>query len=143
MRYVTALASGSVFGIGLMLSGMVNPAKVQGFMDLFGAWDPTLAFVMGGAIIPMAIAWGLSKGHRPVLAQKFPAPPELHFDRGLIIGSVMFGAGWGLAGLCPGPALASIGFGNPSVWIFVISMFVGMWAAPLARRRLDGLAQQS
>ena len=108
MRIFFAILSGGLFGAGLLLSGMTNTNKVQGFLDLFGNWDPTLAFVMGGAMIPMAIAWQMTKSRAPVIGGSFPEMPATEFDRRLITGSVLFGLGWGLAGLCPGPAIASL-----------------------------------
>lgn len=137
MRTLISFIVGGLFGLGLLLSGMTDTTKVQGWLDIFGAWDPTLAFVMGGAIIPMAIAWQLTKGRTPVLAASFPAPPEPKLGRNLIIGSVLFGMGWGLAGLCPGPAIASASFGGPTGWVFVVAMLAGMAGAPAVRSRLD------
>lgn len=140
MRQLFAFLAGGLFGAGLLISGMVDTAKVQGWLDVFGDWDPTLAFVMGGAIIPMAIAWQFSRGRKPVLASAFPAPPEPRLGRNLILGSTLFGMGWGLAGLCPGPALASLGFGGAGGAVFVIAMAVGMLVAPSVRTRLDASA---
>ncbi|PUB18894.1 DUF6691 family protein [Yoonia sediminilitoris] len=137
MRVIVSFIVGGLFGLGLLLSGMTDTTKVQGWLDIFGAWDPTLAFVMGGAIIPMAIAWQLTRGRTPVLGTAFPAPPEPRLGRNLILGSVLFGAGWGLAGLCPGPAIASASFGGPTGLVFVVAMVVGMMGAPTVRTRLD------
>lgn len=140
MRLVLATVAGGLFGLGLMVSGMTDPRKVQGWLDVFGAWDPTLAFVLGGAILPMTLAWRLSEGRRPVLGGTFPPAAAPLVNRDLVIGSVLFGAGWGLAGLCPGPAIASIGYGLWQVWVFVAAMVAGMLVAPQARRSLDGWA---
>jgi len=140
MRHLVALAMGGLFGLGLMLSGMTDTRKVQGWLDLFGDWDPTLAFVMGGAIVPMYFAWRYTAGRKPVLGTAFPAKPDPHFDRRLIIGAVLFGMGWGLAGLCPGPALASLSFGGLQGIVFLITMALGMMIAPKAALWLDGLA---
>lgn len=140
MRLVLSAAAGGLFGIGLMISGMTNPAKVIGWLDIFGNWDPTLAFVMGGAILPMMLAWRLTERRSPLLGGTFPARAAPEVDQNLVIGSTLFGAGWGLAGLCPGPAMASIGYGNWEVWIFVAAMLAGMVFAPTARRSLDGWA---
>lgn len=137
MRNLYAGFAGGLFGLGLVLSGMTDTTKVQGWLDLFGDWDPTLAFVMGGAIIPMAIAWRLTQGRAPVLGGDFPAPPEPKLGRNLAVGSVMFGAGWGLTGLCPGPALASISFGGWGGLVFLAAMLLGMGLAPTLRNRLD------
>ena len=137
MRNLFAALAGGLFGTGLLLSGMTDTRKVQGWLDIFGDWDPTLAFVMGGAIIPMAIAWQVTRGRRPALGGTFPASPDPVIDRNLVIGSVLFGIGWGLSGLCPGPALASISYGGWGGLVFLIAMLGGMWAAPPLRRRLD------
>ena len=120
-----ALAAGLIFGVGLTMADMVNPARVQAFLDPFGAWDPTLALVMGGAIIPMLIAWRLTEGARPMFGTSFP-PLKREIDGRLIFGSALFGGGWGLAGFCPGPALAALSFGGAPVLIFVAAMFAGM-----------------
>lgn len=137
MRAVFAGLSGAVFGLGLVLSGMTNTQKVQGWLDIFGDWDPTLAFVMGGAIIPMAIAWRFVNGRTPVLGGTFPAPSEPKVGRKIMIGSAMFGAGWGLTGLCPGPAIASLSFGGWGGLLFLAAMLAGMAVAPSLRNRLD------
>ncbi len=140
-RLIFAASAGGLFGAGLLLSGMTNTAKVQGFLDLVGAWDPTLAFVMGGAILPMALAWVFvakrsAQNLGPALGGTYPARTEQRFDGGLVLGSFMFGAGWALVGLCPGPALASLSFGGTSGWVFLAAMSAGMLAAPPVRRRL-------
>ena len=123
-----ALIAGMLFGVGLAVSGMADPAKVRGFLDVFGAWDPTLAFVMGGALIPMAIAWRLvPKLDRPLLAPKFTLPTKRDLDPRLITGSVLFGVGWGIAGLCPGPALADLALTPAPAAAFVAAMVLGMW----------------
>lgn len=140
MRLILAAASGGLFGLGLMISGMTDPRKVQGWLDVFGAWDPTLAFVLGGAILPMILAWRWTKGRSPALGGSFPPAAAPLINRDLVIGSTLFGAGWGLAGLCPGPAIASLGYGNWAVWVFAAAMVAGMSVAPRARRSLDGWA---
>jgi uncharacterized membrane protein YedE/YeeE len=137
MRAFVSFIVGALFGIGLLVSGMTDTTKVQGWLDVFGDWDPTLAFVMGGAILPMAVAWRLTRGRTPVLAPAFPVQPEPRLGRNLVVGSTMFGMGWGLAGLCPGPAIASLGFGGMGGIVFVIAMLAGMFAAPPLRARLD------
>lgn len=140
MRGFYAFIAGGIFGAGLLVSGMTNTNKVQGWLDVFGAWDPTLAFVMGGAILPMAIAWTLTKSRRPVLGGAFPQPPDPRLGRRLVVGSVMFGAGWGLSGLCPGPSVASLSFGGWAGLLFMASMLIGMGLAPRAAARLDATA---
>ncbi|MEM8956433.1 MAG: DUF6691 family protein [Pseudomonadota bacterium] len=140
MRLFFAALVGGLFGTGLMVSGMTDTEKVRGFLDVFGAWDPTLMFVMAGAIGPMAIAWWWAETHTPLLAERFPDRATPDISRPLVLGSALFGIGWGLAGLCPGPALAVLGFGGPGVWIFGIAMVLGMWIAPRVRGRLDAPA---
>jgi uncharacterized membrane protein YedE/YeeE len=141
MRALVSFFVGGVFGLGLLLSGMTQTTKVQGWLDLFGDWDPTLAFVMGGAIIPMAIAWQFTRTRTPVLGGSFPVKPSITLDRRLIVGSVMFGMGWGLTGLCPGPAMASLTFGGLGGLLFIGSMTAGMIVAPRFALRLDDLLQ--
>ncbi|WP_170465387.1 DUF6691 family protein [Ruegeria arenilitoris] len=140
MRILISLLAGSLFGAGLLISGMTDTTKVQGWLDVFGNWDPTLAFVMGGAILPMLIAWRMTTHRVPLAGGQFPkmSPPEL--DRRLIIGSVMFGMGWGLAGLCPGPAIASITYGGLGGLVFLAAMIAGMFAAPGLGAQLDRTA---
>ncbi|AFO87279.1 MULTISPECIES: DUF6691 family protein [Phaeobacter] len=140
MRLLLSFSAGGLFGLGLFLSGMTDTQKVQGWLDIFGAWDPTLAFVMGGAILPMALAWQLTQGRAPLVGGHFPTPPRQELDRRLIIGSVLFGIGWGLAGLCPGPAIASLSYGGTGGIIFIAAMLVGMIAAPPVALRLDRAA---
>ncbi|KII17799.1 MULTISPECIES: DUF6691 family protein [Phaeobacter] len=140
MRLLLSFSAGGLFGLGLFLSGMTDTQKVQGWLDIFGAWDPTLAFVMGGAILPMALAWQLTRGRAPLVGGSFPAPPRQELDRRLIIGSVLFGIGWGLAGLCPGPAIASLSYGGTGGIIFIAALLVGMMAAPPFAQRLDRAA---
>ena len=137
MRFLIAALAGGLFGAGLFLSGMTDTTKVQGWLDVFGAWDPTLAFVMGGAILPMMIAWRLTTGRTPAIGGTFPeaAPPRI--DRRLVLGSVAFGAGWGLAGLCPGPAIASLSYGGAGGLVFLAAMLIGMGAAPRMGHYLD------
>lgn len=136
MRNLIALLSGALFGLGLHLSGMTNTQKVIGWLDLFGDWDPTLAFVMGGAMIPMAIAWYLTQKTTPLVGGSFPARPDQKISKELIIGSVMFGMGWGLAGLCPGPAIASLSYGGTGGLVFLAAMLAGMAVAPAIKRKI-------
>lgn len=126
-RSIVALASGTIFGFGLALSGMMNPLRVRGFLDLFGNWDPTLAFVMVGALAVMAVAWQIQKRmHVPLVCDEFSLPGTKLIDNKLIGGSVLFGIGWGIAGLCPGPAIASLATSFVPAAIFVASMLAGM-----------------
>ena len=126
-RILPPLLSGALFGAGLALGGMTNPARVRGFLDLFGDWDPTLAFVMGGAVIVMAIAWRfVPRMAHPLFAEKFALPTRTDLIPKLIGGSALFGMGWGIAGLCPGPGIAALVIQPSSAAIFVISMLAGM-----------------
>jgi len=126
-RNFSALAAGILFGLGLVISQMTNPEKVIGFLDLFGQWDPSLAFVMGGALIVTTIGYPLvTRQARPKFDSAFQIPANKQIDRNLVLGSVMFGAGWGLVGLCPGPAIAALTIGGLPVVIFFIAMGAGM-----------------
>lgn len=138
MRPLVSAASGALFGLGLLVSGMTDTARVQGWLDLFGQWDPTLAFVLGGAILPMLLAWRIAARRRaPVLGSTFPAMPEQRLDARLIGGSALFGLGWALAGFCPGPALAVLGWGGPGAVTFGLAMASGMIGLHLAQRQLQ------
>jgi len=124
-----ALVAGLLFGSGLALSDMVNPARVLAFLDLAGNWDPTLAFVMGGAILPSAAGYGLvQRMRRPLLASEFRIPQARKLQPRLLAGALLFGTGWGLVGLCPGPAIAGLAFGLWQVALFVAAMLAGMVA---------------
>lgn len=126
-RLLPPLASGALFGAGLTVGGMVDPQRVRGFLDIFGEWDPTLAFVMGGAVVVMAIAWRLQRGMaHPVFAEKWSLPDRSDLDTQLILGSAAFGIGWGIAGICPGPAVASLALVPTKVLPFVVAMVAGM-----------------
>jgi uncharacterized protein len=127
LRIFASLVCGIVFGLGLAISGMMNPAKVIGFLDVTGSWDPTLAFVMGGALLVAVPAYRLilGRGH-PVLAGGFSLPTNTRLDTPLILGSALFGVGWGLVGFCPGPAVAAVVTGLPTVLGFVAAMLTGM-----------------
>jgi hypothetical protein len=130
------LLAGTIFGAGLTLGGMTDPARVRGFLDLFGAWDPTLAFVMGGAVLVMAVAWLLQKRmQRPVFAGSFALPDRSDITAKLVGGSALFGIGWGIAGLCPGPGFAALAIDPASAAIFVAAMLGGM----LLVRLVEGL----
>jgi uncharacterized membrane protein YedE/YeeE len=135
MQVLTALIAGLVFGIGLIVAGMTNPAKVQGFLDLAGAWDPSLAFVMGGAILVGLVAFRAAGRHeRALLGDAMRLPGATRIDRRLIVGSLVFGIGWGLAGFCPGPALASLATGGAKALIFNGAMLAGMIVFELLER---------
>ncbi len=127
MVALIAFASGLVFGLGLIISGMANPAKVLGFLDLAGAWDPSLAFVMGGAVLVTAAGFALLRRRRASLSgEPMRWPTATRVDLRLAVGSVAFGAGWGLAGFCPGPALVAAAAGVTEALIFVAAMVAGM-----------------
>tara|TARA_R110002020_G_scaffold2447_3_gene11467 strand:- start:39319 stop:39738 length:420 start_codon:yes stop_codon:yes gene_type:complete len=127
MRKLIAFASGLLFGVGLIIAGMANPAKVLAFLDLFGAWDPSLALVMAGAIgaafVPMQWA---QRAQRSLSGEPMNLPDNRRIDRRLVLGAVIFGAGWGVAGFCPGPALVALGAGMPQALLFVVAMLAGM-----------------
>jgi uncharacterized membrane protein YedE/YeeE len=124
---LSAFASGLLFGLGLIVSQMVNPAKVLGFLDVFGNWDPSLALVMGGAVAVSALGSLVARRRGvPVLAPRLEIPTRSDLDWPLIGGAALFGIGWGLVGLCPGPALTALTFGPPSVFVFVAAMIAGM-----------------
>ena len=126
-RAAAALVSGLVFGLGLAVSGMMNPAKVVGFLDVAGDWDPTLAFVMVGALLVAVPAYRfIPRRGRPVLEGEFSLPKKKAVDAPLLGGSALFGVGWGLVGFCPGPALAALGTGLLPVFAFVAAMLAGM-----------------
>ena len=136
IRLAFALAAGLLFGAGLTISAMVDPAKVLNFLDITGTWDPSLAFVMGGAVVTTFIGYRLVwRRGGPLAAPRFELPTSRDLDARLIGGAVLFGLGWGLVGYCPGPALAGIAIGGPSTWIFVTALVAGMlgW-----RRIADG-----
>jgi uncharacterized membrane protein YedE/YeeE len=129
MRHILpGLFAGLLFGAGLALSGMINPARVLGFLDVAGAWDPTLAFVLGGALLPSALSYALVRRmKRPVMAEEFCIPQNRTIEKRLLAGGAIFGIGWGLVGLCPGPAIAGLVLGKWEVWLFVAAMIAGMW----------------
>ncbi|SFV09570.1 DUF6691 family protein [Pseudoduganella namucuonensis] len=136
MLIVTALLAGLVFGFGLIVSGMANPAKVLGFLDLAGAWDPSLMFVMVGAIAVASCAFLVARRRTvSLLGADIAIPSRRDIDRRLVLGSVAFGVGWGLAGYCPGPALVSLGTGEIKAIVFVIAMLAGMAIHALIERR--------
>lgn len=135
MGYITVFAIGLLFSGGLIVSGMINPAKVIGFLDLFGQWDASLAFVMGGAVLVTTIGYRqLLKKQKPLFTSTFSRPSRTDLDTRLFVGPAMFGIGWGLVGLCPGPAFAAFSASPKPVFIFVIAMLAGMYLARLPWR---------
>jgi len=143
-RLSFAAVAGAAFALGLVLSGMTDTLRVQGWLDITGRWDPTLAFVLAGAILPMALAWRLA-ARRDVsaLGTPFPPSPDTRPGAPLMIGSVLFGMGWALAGLCPGPAMVSISFGGGRGLLFIAAMLAGMFGAPAARRLIESATNRS
>jgi uncharacterized membrane protein YedE/YeeE len=130
MLLVTALLIGTLFGLGLSISEMINPARVIGFLDVAGRWDPTLAFVMGGALAITLPGYAvILRRRRPLLDGEFILPTKRDIDWPLIVGAALFGIGWGLGGFCPGPALAGLASGAPGVILFVVAMVAGQWLA--------------
>ena len=135
MAIFFSLLAGAVFGIGLIVSGMTDPSKVIGFLDPAGRWDPSLALVMGGAILVGLVAFRFAAGRtRSLLGDVMRLPTASQIDRRLVLGGIAFGAGWGLAGYCPGPALASLASGGAKAWIFVAAMLAGMAIFELLER---------
>ena len=131
-RPAAALACGLLFGLGLAISGMLDPTRVRGFLDVFGAFDPSLAFVLAGAVATSFLGVRLARRMgRPLLLERFDWPSPKTIDARLIVGATLFGLGWGLAGLCPGPAIADLVFNGPRVVAFVIAMLCGMAACRL------------
>ncbi len=129
MNAFFGFASGLVFGLGLLLAGMADPAKVKAFLDLAGSWDPSLAFVMGGGIAVGVAAFALARRRtRSWSGSPMEIPTLRQIDRRLIAGGLLFGAGWGIAGFCPGPALVALGSGMEAAWVFVPAMLAGMVA---------------
>ncbi|RYF30396.1 MAG: YeeE/YedE family protein [Comamonadaceae bacterium] len=135
MLALASLLAGLVFGLGLILSGMADPAKVLGFLDLAGAWDPSLAFVMAGAIAVGMVAFRVARPRTvSLLGAEMRLPGARHIDRRLVLGSVLFGVGWGIAGFCPGPGLVALGMGEGKALVFVAAMLAGMGIFELLER---------
>ena len=133
---LVSFISGLIFAIGLVVSGMTDPAKVIGFLDLFGEWDFALAFVMGGAVVFNFFSFKLLKNKKPLCSTQQFLPSKKHADRNLVLGAILFGVGWGISGICPGPALVNLVTFTPSSIIFVISMLVGMGLFKILEKRL-------
>ncbi len=135
MNRISEFLVGLLFGLGLILSGMTDPGKVLGFLDLAGAWDPSLALVMGGAIAVGLGAFAIAKRRTTAfLGGALQWPDSNAIDKRLVVGSLVFGAGWGMAGLCPGPAVVSMAAGQPKAAVFVLAMLAGMAAFEIAQR---------
>ena len=128
VQLAAAFTTGFIFALGLTVSQMINPARVIGFLDVAGHWDPTLLLVMASALaVTVPLFPVILRQSKPFLAAKFSLPTQTRVDRRLILGAVIFGVGWGLAGLCPGPALAALASGSPGVILFVLAMLSGQW----------------
>jgi uncharacterized protein len=141
MTTVVAFVTGLLFGVGLIVSGMANPTKVLGFLDLAGRWDPSLAFVMAGAIAVALPAFAIAKRRsRTLLGTSLHWPTATDVDARLVVGSAAFGVGWGLAGFCPGPAMVALGMGQPKAIVFVVAMLAGMLVFELIDSRRARLA---
>lgn len=135
MNFVVNLTVGLLFGTGLVISGMSDPAKVLNFLDLFGEWDPSLAFVMGGAVLVAFFGYRIVlKRERPLLAAAFSVPTGKDIDSSLVVGAAIFGIGWGLGGFCPGPALTALGLAAPGTLAFLPAMFAGLWLGRYLRQ---------
>jgi uncharacterized membrane protein YedE/YeeE len=140
MPALASFVCGLIFGFGLVVSGMTQPQKVLAFLDVLGRWDPTLAFVMAGALAVSAAGYALARRRgRPLLAAQHLWPTRRDIDRSLVVGSILFGIGWGLVGLCPGPALTNLAGLSPKVFVFVLAMMAGMIAKDLWERRAPSL----
>jgi uncharacterized membrane protein YedE/YeeE len=136
VHVLAAFAAGLVFGLGLIVSGMADPSRVLGFLDLAGKWDPSLAFVMAGAVAVSAVAFRLAgKRATPVLGGAFHLPTARQIDRRLVVGGLVFGVGWGLAGFCPGPAVVTYGAGQFKAVVFIAAMLAGMGIYEVVERR--------
>jgi uncharacterized membrane protein YedE/YeeE len=141
MRALANLAAGVVFGLGLVISGLANPAKVLNFLDLAGAWDPSLAFVMAGAVLTAALGYRVVLARpKPVFDSRFHLPTATAIDRRMLAGAATFGVGWGLSGYCPGPAITALPLLNPATLVFVAAMLLGMWLGRMVTAQLLRLA---
>lgn len=144
MILIASFVCGFIFGLGLLISEMVQPAKVLGFLDIFGAWDPSLAVVMAAALAVAYAGYALARERgRPVLAARSLWPAAADIDRRLVLGSALFGLGWGLVGLCPGPAIEAVASLSPAVIVFVVAMAAGMIGHDFLERRLAAPAQKA
>ncbi len=139
-----AIFSGLLFGAGLAISGMADPSRVRGFLDVLGNWDPTLMFVMGSAVFVMAIAWFIQgRLSSPLISPRFSLPETSKLDARLIVGAVLFGIGWGIAGLCPGPALIGLILKPAGAAVFVAAMLLGMILFQIGDDRNNGLLKST
>ena len=139
-RLLAALASGLLFGLGLTVSGMADPAKVLNFLDIAGQWDPSLAFVLGGAVAVSLIGFRVAGRGRPLLADAFSHPSASEIDAPLLAGAAIFGIGWGLSGFCPGPAIVSATLAAPGTLVFLPAMVAGLWIGGQLKRAAGAAA---
>lgn len=138
MRILSAFFTGAIFSLGLIVSGMTDTEKVRGFLDIAGQWDPTLAFVMMGAMAPMLVAWRIaSYKKQSLLGDAITLNPPLKIDRSLVIGAVFFGVGWGLIGFCPGPNITSLSYGGFSGLVFFTAMLAAMWIHAMYKNNME------
>ena len=144
MLVIASLLAGLVFGLGLIVSGMANPAKIIGFLDLAGPWDPSLALVMAGAVAVGLVAFFVARNRTvSFLGADMNLPTARHIDRRLVLGSLLFGVGWGIGGFCPGPGLVALGMGEAKAVVFVAAMLLGMGAFEWAQRRKRGAVRRA
>ncbi|HEY6124741.1 MAG TPA: DUF6691 family protein [Steroidobacteraceae bacterium] len=137
MRFLTALIAGLLFGAGLLVSGMTNPANVLGFLDLFGDWQPQLAFVMGAAVLTAAPSfWAVRRRQRSLLGTPVELPDRRRIDKPLLVGATLFGVGWGLSGICPGPGIMLLASGHGMAYLFMAAVVAGMWLVHLVRNKV-------
>jgi uncharacterized membrane protein YedE/YeeE len=138
MKFLTALLAGVLFGAGLLVSGMTNPANVLGFLDIFGAWRPLLAFVMGAAVLTAAPSyWFVRHRRRSLLGTAVDLPDRRRVDKPLLLGATIFGVGWGLSGICPGPGLVLLAGGDGMAYVFMAAVIAGMWLVHVIRNKVS------
>jgi uncharacterized protein len=145
MKLISAFFIGCLFGLGIIIGGMGNPAKIMNFFDLAGTFDPSLIFVMGGALVTTFIGYRLvfAQRKRPLLSTAFQVPKKSEIDSPLVVGASLFGIGWGITGFCPGGSIPAITLGEPSVWIFIAAMCAGITLARVWNRRVSILNPQN
>jgi uncharacterized membrane protein YedE/YeeE len=136
VKFFTALVAGLLFGAGLLVSGMTDPANVLGFLDIFGEWRPQLAFVMGAAVLTAAPSfWAVRRSQRTLLGEPVDLPDRRRIDKPLLVGATMFGVGWGLSGICPGPGLVLLASAQGMAYLFMAALIAGIWLVQLLRNK--------